>query len=118
MTFVFIIFTWCIVFVFNNKISNYQVFDGVVFSDNLVVVMVEKKYLDLFYDNSSVFIDNKKIRFSLYKINRDILKRDDIVYSEIYLKIKLTGYKENDVVRFSVFKNKVYSYKLFEVIWR
>lgn len=117
-SFILIILFSCIVILFNKKIIKYRVFDGIVFSDSLVVLMVDSNDLDLFYTNSYVFINNKKIKFELYKVDKDILKRDNKYYSEIYLKMDFNKYKENDVLKISILDEKIYSYKLFDVIWR
>lgn len=117
-SFILIILFSCIVILFNKKIIKYRVFDGIVFSDSLVVLMVDGNDLDLFYTNSYVFINNKKIKFELYKVDKDILKRDNKYYSEIYLKMDFNKYKENDVLKISILDEKIYSYKLFDVIWR
>ena len=117
-SFILIILFSCIVILFNKKIIKYRVFDGIVFSDSLVVLMVDSNDLDLFYTNSYVFINNKKIKFELYKVDKDILKRDNKYYSEIYLKMDFNKYKENDVLKISILDEKIYSYRLFDVIWR
>ena len=118
MFFIFISLFIFIFILFNEKIFKYRVFDGVVFSDSLIVLMVDKDDLELFYSNSHIFINNKKIRFGLYKIDKDVLKRGNNYYSEVYLKVEVNNYKENDVIKISVLEEKVYSYKMFEVIWR
>ena len=117
-SFILIILFSCIVILFNKKIIKYRVFDGIIFSDSLVVLMVDSNDLDLFYTNSYVFINNKKIKFELYKVDKDILKRDNKYYSEIYLKMDFNKYKENDVLKISILDEKIYSYRLFDVIWR
>ena len=118
MIIIFIGLVFFIIFLFNKKIFKYKVFDGVVFSESLIVLVVDKDELGLFYSNSNVFINNKKVRFELYKVDKDILERNDNYYSEIYLKIDNNKYKDNDVVKISILEEKDYSYKLFEVIWR
>ena len=118
MIIVFIFLTSFIIILFNKKIFKYVVFDGVVFSDSLIVLMVDKDELKLFYTNSYVFVNNKKIKFEVHRVDNDILKRGNKYYSEIYLKVKINNYKENDVIKISVLEEKVYSYKMFKIIWR
>ena len=118
MVIIFLFFIICIIYLFGRKISLYKVFNSVVVKENLVVLVVSNNDLDLFYSNSYIFINDKKIKFKIVKVNKNIIERDNDLYSEIYLKFKFNKKREKDIIELSIFDRKIYSFKMFEVIWR
>ena len=118
MVVVFFIFIISILYLFSRKISIYKVFNGVVMKDDLVVLVVSNNDVDLFHSNSYIFVNDKQVKFEIIKINKDIIKRDNVLYSEIYLKFKFNGKKDKDIIELSILDKKIYCFKMFEVIWR
>lgn len=111
---VFVLFFIICCYISKIKISRYKVFSSVVVHDDLLMVVADKDDKKLFLKNSHVFLDGKKKSFVISKIDGESFKNKYI----LYLEISLSDYEDNDVVMISILEKKVYSFKIFEIIWR
>ena len=114
--FLFVLFL--IVFLFKLKVDCYKMFDSVVVKDDIVLLMINEDDLELFYSNSFIFIDDKKVKFKIIKVTDDILFREGDSYMEVVLSFKFDNKKENDIISFSILEKKIYSYEIFKIIVR
>ena len=97
-------------FLFNIKISKYKVFNGIVVDDN-IVVYVDKNDKKLFFSNKKLCISGDDKTFEIEDINK-VNNGYEIILDVSY------KYKDNEVISFSILSNKIYFYKIFNVIWR
>ena len=66
------------------RINSYVILEGRVRKKYYIELMVDSRKLDVLYKNGSVFIDDKKYRFSISDITKDVLTNKKISLSEIF----------------------------------
>lgn len=111
--FIFIIVSFVFIisyFLFNFKISKYKVFNGVTLDDN-IIVYVSKNDKDLFFSNKKLYIFGDDKTFEIEKINK--VNNNYEIILDVSCK-----YDDNEIISFSILSNKIYFYKIFNVIWR
>lgn len=110
-------FVAIIIFI-NQKIILYEVFNGVVFNEDIVVLVLNDDEIKLFNKNRKLYIKNKKMKFEIIKIDNDVLEREGKKYNQVYIKVNISNmYKVNDVVNISIMNKNVSSLKIFNIIW-
>lgn len=98
------------------KINRYVILEGRVRKKYYIELMIDSRRLDILYKNRSVYIDDKKYRFSISDITKDVLTNKKIKYSLVLIEVKYEGY-DNDYLRL-VFNDKRISLKeIFKIIW-
>ncbi len=114
--FVFIFFVLCMSILFRRNIYLYKSFNG-TYSNKYIGVFVSKKELDYFYRNSFIFIDGEKIKYEVYSVDSNVLKRKGVFYSYLLLSSD-KKFEEGEIVLFSILERKEVNYKIFRIIWR
>lgn len=115
--FIISFFVAFIIFI-NQKIILYEVFNGVVFNEDIVVLVLNDDEIKLFNKNRKLYIKNKKMKFEIIKIDKDVLEREGKKYNQVYIKVNISNmYKVNDVVNISIMNKNVSSLKIFNIIW-
>lgn len=100
------------------KIFTYQKFQGVVRKADVVSLIVKQEDLSLFYRNHYIYVDSRKKDFVVKQVVRDVLKRKGDNYHEVLISFSFDKkLKENDVLEFSIKKNKIRSIEIFKIIW-
>lgn len=99
------------------RINNYQVLSGRIRKKNIVEVMIDTKHINILYQNNSVYINDKKTKFSIVEVSRDILKQSNTKYSLVLIEVKVDGI-ENDFVTLTFLDKKINLWKIFNVIWK
>ena len=69
LVFIILLFLWY------KKISVYKTFSGIVYKDNVLEIVVLEDDLQLFYKNKVIYIDDKKVKLDILKVDKNILKR-------------------------------------------
>ena len=115
----FLICVFITIIIFSNKkVVLYEVFNGVIFNKNIVVLVLDNDEIKLFNKNKNLYIKNKKKKFEIIKIDKDILEREGKKYNQVYIKVNISNmYKVNDVVNISIMNKNVSSLKIFNIIW-
>lgn len=112
-------FSLFIIFLFTYKHTTYINFTGVITGQNITLIIPdsEKKY---FYQNNYLYCDNKKRKFTIKKINQNIMKRDKEKYHELFITFNYSKnkFKENDPIIISLAKQKERNINLFKYIWK
>lgn len=103
-----------IITLFNKKINNYEIFNGIVIKDRLVEVLISDNDMTLFNSNSYIYYDNKRIEFEVEEVKRGIIKN----YNSVLIKCNTKNKKVNDVFTFSIFEEKFAIIKIFKIIWK
>lgn len=112
---VFLLIT-CFYTVFK-RINDYQVLSGRIRKKDIVEVMINTKYINLLYQNNSVYIEDEKTNFSIVEVSRDILRQNSTKYSLVLIEVKVDGI-ENDFVTLTFLDKKMNLWKIFNVIWK
>ena len=104
-------------FLINEKIVLYKLFNGVVYDKNTLVLVLNNNDISIFEKNRILYINSKKEKFKIKKINHDILKRNNKSYNQVFIKVNFSNkYKVNDIVEISIMDKSVNSYNIFKVI--
>lgn len=111
--FIFFIEVLLIICLFRININTYRTYNCVVIKDDLVYLFIEKNDLKLFNSNKYIYYKNKKCRFEIIEVNRNVLKSNH----EIVIKFKFKN-KSYDSINISIFKKKIKLIHLFDVIWK
>lgn len=108
------LFLW---FLFNRKIVMYEKFSGVVVKDDLLVFLLSDEQLKMFYKNKIVFVQNKSKKFTIKKVDKNVLKRNGVSYNHVFIKLNISNkYKENDILDVSIMCKSVKSINIFRII--
>lgn len=107
-------FVWLCV----QKIAVYENFQAVVRKDDVVTLVVDQKQLMLFRKNEYMYVNDRRVKFSVIKTLRNVLERKKIKYHEIYIKFSFDNKKENDVIDISVEKEKIRGIEIFKIIMK
>ncbi len=98
------------------RINSYVILEGRVRKKYYIELMVDSRKLDVLYKNGSVFIDDKKYRFSISDITKDVLTNKKIKYSLVLIEVKYGGY-DNDYLRLVFNDKKISLSEIFKIIW-
>ena len=121
--FIVILILFEIIFIINimreeNEI--YISFSGVVMKNNIGLFIINDKDMKILYKNKYLYFNGKRIKYSIEKITKDVIKKDNNKYNEVLLRFKLSKkkYKDNDVIDISIRRDKESIIKMFKIIWR
>lgn len=98
----------------------YISFSGVVMKNNIGLFIINDKDMKILYKNKYLYFNGKRIKYSIEKITKDVIKKDNNKYNEVLLKFKFSKkkYKDNDVIDISIRRDKESIIKMFKIIWR
>ena len=88
------------------KSFRYKTYSGVVINNNEIVLLVSKRDKMNLYKNKKAYVNDKKINYEITEDKGFILKRNNIKYYEIVIKIKRNNKKVNDTISFSIKDSK------------
>lgn len=107
----------CFVYTFCYKaINGYFLITGRVRNNNIVEIVIKSGDLNILYDNSVVYIDDKKKKFTILEVSNDVLIDKNVKYSMVLIETNVKG-KANDVLQLTFNNKKHELWKIFEVIW-
>ena len=98
------------------RINSYVILEGRVRKKYYIELVDDSRKLDVLYKNGSVFIDDKKYRFSISDITKDVLTNKKIKYSLVLIEVKYGGY-DNDYLRLVFNDKKISLSEIFKIIW-
>ena len=124
-----IIFFICILIVFEiafivsiikNKNELYVSYSGVVMKSNLGLFIINDKEMNVLYKNRYLYFNGKRIKYSIERITKDVIKKDNNKYNEVLINFKFSKkkYKDNDVINISIRDDKEPIIKMFKIIWK
>ncbi len=106
------------VLLYVQKMAVYENFQAVVRKDDVVTLVVDQEQLMLFRKNDYMYVNDRRVKFSVIKTLRNVLERKNIKYHEIYIKFSFDNKKENDVIDISIEKEKIRGIEIFKVIMK
>lgn len=109
-----------IVNIFKEKNELYMSFSGVVVKNNIGMFIINNEDMDIIYKNKYLYFNGKRIKYSIEKITKDVIKKDNDKYNEVLLRFKFSkkNYKDNDVIDISIRMDKEPIIKMFKIIWK
>lgn len=106
------------IFLFNRRVVIYEKFSGIVSKRNLVLFLLNDDELDLFFKNKVFYVDNRKKKFNIKKVENDVLKKDGVFYNQVFVEVNIPNmYGVNDAIDFSIAEKSVKSIEIFKIIW-
>ena len=115
----FIIELLFILYIFHRKEFIYRKMTGIVMKENILLLVSSKEDNKLLNKNKYLYINNKKRKYKIIEVNRNIINKGKNKYSEIIIKIKFEKkYKSNDMIDIVLKDKKVYIYELFKNVIR
>ncbi len=100
----------------NYKIKEYKEFNLIHLNNNKYELIVNKKDLELLNNNKVIYINNRKYRYKIIEVNRNIMKRDDKKYSEV--KISLDKSINEDIIVSYIFYKNNRLIDIFRIIYK
>ena len=100
----------------NYKIKEYKEFNLIHLNNNKYELIVNKKELELLNNNKVIYINNRKYKYKIIEVNRDIIKRDDKKYSEV--KISLDKSINEDIIVSYIFYKNNRLIDIFKIIYK
>lgn len=100
----------------NYKIKEYKEFNLIHLNNNKYELIVNRKDLELLNNNKVIYINNRKYRYKIIEVNRDIIKRDDKKYSEV--KISLDKSINEDIIVSYIFYKNNRLIDIFRIIYK
>lgn len=106
------------IYLLNRRVVIYEKFSGIVSKKDLVLFILNDEELELFFKNKVFYVCNKKMKFNIKKVESDILKKEGVVYNQVFIETDIPNmYGVNDAVEFSIAKESVKSIEIFKIIW-
>ena len=98
----------------------YISFSGVVMKNNIGLFIINDKDMKILYKNKYLYFNGKRIKYSIEKITKDVIKKDNNKYNEVLINFKFSKkkYKDNDVINISVRNEKEPIINMFKIIWK
>ena len=104
------------IFSYNYKIKEYKEFNLIHLNNNKYELIVNKNDLRLLTNNKTIYINNKKYRYKIIEVNRDVIDREKIKYSEV--KISLDKSINKDIIVSYVFYKNNRLIDIFGIIYK
>ena len=106
------------IFVFYSiKISTYKKYSAIIFSNNLIYIMIDDKDIKDIYKNKKYYIDNKNNNLVIDHINRKVLKRDDSEMDQVFIKYKSNN-RDNEVIDIVLLDDSINVLEMFYSVWK
>ncbi len=112
-----------IIFIINiikNKNELYISYSGVVAKSNIGLFIVNDDEMNIIYKNRYLYFNGRKIKYSIEKITRNVIKKDNKKYNEVLINFQFSKkkYKDSDVISISIRNDKEPIINMFKIIWK
>ena len=104
------------IFSYNYKIKEYKEFNLIHLNNNKYELIVNINDLRLLTNNKTIYINNKKYRYKIIEVNRDVIDREKIKYNEV--KISLDKSINEDIIVSYVFYKNNRLIDIFGIIYK
>ena len=116
---VFIFFQIIICYIyFKEQYRTYKSISAIVITDNYIKTYVDNKSLKKLKQSKYFYVDNRRLKYEIINIERNVLKKDKSSFHEVMIKFQIPKkYKDNDAFNISVYSNKKQIYTIFKKCW-
>lgn len=120
MTFLFIvIFIILLINLFKHRYRTYKNINSIVVTENYLELIINSNDLKLLNSSNYLYIDNKKKKREIISIEKDVLKRNNITYHDVIIRVKFPNkYKDNDYVKLTIYNKKEKLFSIFKSCWK
>ena len=89
MTFLFlVIFIILLINLFKHRYRTYKNINSIVVTENYLELIINSNDLKLLNSSNYLYIDNKKKKREIISIEKDVLKRNNITYHDVIIRVK------------------------------
>lgn len=100
-------------------IRDYSSISSVVSSKNQVMVISTDEELSWLYRNHYLYVDGKKLKYDVDRVQKSVIKRNDMVYHQVFLSLPVSNhYEENDSVSLYIYQDSLSFLSLFFRVWK
>ena len=105
--------------IFSKKNELYISYSGVVMKNNIGLFIINNSDMNILYKNRYLYFNGKKIKYSIEKITKSVIKKDGKKYNEVLINFKFSNkkYKDKDVIDISIRDDKEPIIYMFKKIW-
>ncbi len=104
---------------FKYRYRTYKNINSIVVTDNYLQLLISSKDLKLLNSSNYLYIDNKRIRREIISIEKDVLKRKNLSYHDVIIRVKFPHkYKDNDYVKLTIYDKKEKLFNIFKSCWK
>lgn len=120
MTFLFlVIFIILLINLFKHRYRTYKNINSIVVTENYLELIINSNDLKLLNSSNYLYIDNKKKKREIISIEKDVLKRNNITYHDVIIRVKFPNkYKDNDYVKLTIYDKKEKLFSIFKSCWK
>lgn len=116
--FIIIIEIIFVAYLISTKEYKYDKIDGVVVKDNLIDVIISKEQRNVMYKNNYLYMNDKRIRYSIEEERTNTYKHNGKNYYELIISYKFDKkHKSSDIISISIKKEKYRFIEIFRLIW-
>lgn len=103
---------------YSKKYRDYKILNTIVITGNYTKSYLDSKEYNLVKSNNYLYIDDKKTKYEIVDVKKNVLRQDNRWYHEILFKIKFSSrYKDNDTVSIIVYNHKEFLFNIFKKCW-
>lgn len=103
---------------YSKKYRDYKILNTIVITGNYTKSYLDSKEYNLVKSNNYLYIDDKKTKYEIIDVKKNVLRQDNRWYHEILFKIKFSSrYKDNDTVSIIVYNHKEFLFNIFKKCW-
>ena len=103
---------------YSKKYRNYKVLSTIVVTSNYTKSYLDSNDYKMIRSGNYLYLDNKKMKYEIIDVKKNVLKQHDKWYHEVLLKIKYpNNYKDNDTITISVYNRKEFLFNIFRKCW-
>ena len=119
VVFIFIFIEIIVISVFySKKYRNYKVLSTIVVTSNYTKSYLDSNDYKMIRSGNYLYLDNKKMKYEIIDVKKNVLKQQDKWYHEVLLKIKYpNNYNYNDTITISVYNRKEFLFNIFRKCW-
>ena len=100
-------------------IRDYSSISSVVSSKNQVMVISADEELSWLYRNHYLYVDGKKLKYDVDRVQKNVIKRNDMVYHQVFLSLPISNhYEENESVSLYISQDSLSFGSLFFRVWK
>ena len=114
-----VIFIILLINLFKHRYRTYKNINSIVVTENYLELIINSNDLKLLNSSNYLYIDNKKKKREIISIEKDVLKRDNITYHDVIIRVKFPNkYKDNDYVKLTIYDKKEKLFSIFKSCWK
>lgn len=114
-----VIFIIILINLFKHRYRTYKNINSIVVTENYLELIINSNDLKLLNSSNYLYIDNKKKKREIISIEKDVLKRNNVTYHDVIIRVKFPNkYKDNDYVKLTIYDKKEKLFSIFKSCWK